>query len=145
VTLESRIESLDDATAEQLLQRFAAAQPAEDRPGTLDSSLADQFAALLGVTASPDASAGALARAALTLLARDPAHRSGIAALVESPAPQRYVVVETTLLVSAVLIALQTHLRFERDKDGKWSIKIEKKPTESSLLKDLVRKLLSFR
>ena len=144
MTLESRIESLDDATAGSLLRRFAAAQPSGDRPDRLDPSLAGRFADLLGVTATPDASAGALARAALALLAQNPVHRPGIAALVDSPAPERYGAVETALLVSAVLIALQTHLRFERDKDGKWSVRLEKKPTDAGLLKDVVRKLLSL-
>ena len=35
--------------------------------------------------------------------------------------------------VSAVLIVLQTHLRFEKDKQGKWSIIMEKKPTDATL------------
>jgi hypothetical protein len=33
---------------------------------------------------------------------------------------------------------------FERDRDGKIHIKIEKKPTRDSLLKDLVQKLFGF-
>jgi hypothetical protein len=43
-----------------------------------------------------------------------------------------------------VLVVLQTHVKFERDKAGRWSVKIEKKPTDNSLLKPLVQKLLSF-
>ena len=42
----------------------------------------------------------------------------------------------------AVLIVLQTHVKFERTPDGKWSLKVEKKPTSDSLLKGLVQKLI---
>jgi len=51
---------------------------------------------------------------------------------------------ETVAIVVAALVALQTHVRFERDKDGRWSIKIEKKSTSDALLKPLVQKLLAF-
>ena len=144
MTVEDRIRLLDDASAARLLQRFASAQPHVDRPETLDAALVEQFAERLGVTASPDPRAGDLARTALELVAQDPAHRRGLTALIESPAPERYGVVETAFLVSAVLVALQTHVRFERDKAGGWSIKVEKRPTDTNLLKELVRKLLSF-
>jgi hypothetical protein len=43
-----------------------------------------------------------------------------------------------------MLVVLQTHVLFERDRDGKIHIKIEKKPTRDSLLKDLVQKLFWF-
>jgi len=36
-----------------------------------------------------------------------------------------------------MLVVLQTHVPFERDRDGKIHIKIEKKPTRDSLLKAL--------
>ena len=67
-----------------------------------------------------------------------------IAALVEGPMPDRFIgVLETAAVVSAVLIVLQTHVKFERDKEGRYTVLIEKKPTDESLLKGLVKKLLS--
>lgn len=142
--LESRIAALDDNAAVRLLQRFAAAQPPGDAPPALDAPLARQFGDLLDIAAGPVASSGEVARATLALLARDSAHRAGITTLVESPPPERYGAVETAVLVSAVLIALQTHVRFERDKQGKWNVRLDKKPTDTALLKDLIRKLLSL-
>ena len=52
--------------------------------------------------------------------------------------------VTTTLTVAAVLLVLQTHIRFARGKDGRWTLTVEKKPTDEALLKPLVQKLLSL-
>lgn len=99
----------------------------------------------LGQASATATSDGELARAALLLVASDPDHSAGIQALLEHGASEGFAALETAALVSAVLIALQTHVRFERDKQGKWTVKIEKKPTDASLLKELVKKLTSFR
>jgi len=64
------------------------------------------------------------------LLSRIPSHSR-----LPSPSPP---------LTTAVLIALQTHLRFERDKKGQWALHVEKRPTKDALLKPLVEKLLGF-
>lgn len=50
-------------------------------------------------------------------------------------------VVESAFLIAGLLVALQTHFEFVRDKDGRWSIKIKKKPTSDTLLKPLIKKL----
>lgn len=146
MTLEDRIGSLDDSAAVRLLQRFAKAQPKRDVPAVVDAAVAGQLRKEVGLIAGADAatSEGDLARAALLVIASDPEHRTGIEAMLDNPAGEKFVVVETALLVSAVLIALQTHVRFERDKQGKWNVMVEKKPTDSSLLKDFVKKLISF-
>lgn len=94
--------------------------------------------------AAVPASDGDLARAALLLLADDPQQQPILTALIEGPAPTKFGVLETAAVVTAVLLVLQTHVKFERDKDGRWTLKIEKKPTDNSLLKLLVQKLLSF-
>jgi hypothetical protein len=47
-------------------------------------------------------------------------------------------------LTTAVLIVLQTHIHFERGTEEKWSLKVEKNPTNEALLKGLVQKLLSY-
>jgi len=39
---------------------------------------------------------------------------------------------------------LQTHVKFERRPDGKWSLQLDKKPTSDALLKGLVQKLISY-
>ena len=38
-------------------------------------------------------------------------------------------------------MALQTQFEFARDKDGRWSVTIKKKPTSDAMLKPLIKKL----
>jgi hypothetical protein len=146
MTVDDRIGMLADVEAVALLQRFSRAQPKTDVPAALDASVANQMRKEVGLAeeAMASISDGELARAVLLVIASDPEHRAGIELMLDHPPSEKFVVVETALLVSAVLIALQTHVRFDRDKQGKWTVKIEKKPTDSSLLKDLVKKLLAF-
>ena len=70
--------------------------------------------------------------------------REALAALIEGPLPESFFGVGEVVLITAALVALQTHVLFERDRDGKIHIKIEKKPTRDSLLKDLVQELRGF-
>lgn len=85
-----------------------------------------------------------LARAAVDLLATDERYRAEVQALLGGPAPERFAVVETTVLITAALVALQTHVRITRNTSGKWAIHVEKKPTDVAILKKLVAKLLPF-
>ena len=108
------------------------------------SGLAQDFPAEADAGRAASVSEGDLARQALLLLADDPQNREALAALIAGPPPESFEVVGTVALVAAMLVVLQTHVLFERDKDGKIHIKIEKKPTRDSLLKDLVQKLFGF-
>jgi hypothetical protein len=145
MTLDDRIASLGDE-AVGLLQRFSLAQPKYDVPSALDASASEQMRKQLELSeeAIPPPSEGELARAALRVIASDPEHRIGVQALLDHPQAEKFVVAETGVLVPLVLIALQTHFRFERDQRGKWTVKVEKKPTDPTLLKDFVKKLLSL-
>jgi hypothetical protein len=88
---------------------------------------------------------GDLARSALLLLASEPDYREGLAALMASPPPERMLGPwETMALASAVLVVLQTHFKFERDKQGRWTVKLEKKPTNTKLLTAVIQKLLGM-
>ena len=144
-SMKDLIQSLDDATARRVLATFARAQatPAET---ALTPELRQSWREFAPApeTAAVSANEGDLARAALLLLADDPQQQPMLTALIEGPAPTRFGVLETVAIISAVLVVLQTHVKFERDKEGRWSVKIEKKPTDNSLLKPLVQKLLSF-
>ncbi len=145
LSVKDLIQSLDDATARRVLDSIARdqASPAET---TLTPELRQALRefATSPETAAVSASEGDLARAALLLLADDPQQQPILTALIEGPAPTKFGVLETAAVVTAVLLVLQTHVKFERDKDGRWTLKIEKKPTDNSLLKLLVQKLLSF-
>ena len=145
-TTLDRIRSLDDQTA---LRVLATVTRARDHTGNLETELTPEARAALAASfgageATAALAAGDLARAALLLLAEDPRTREGIDALVRGPATRSFDAGATLLLTSAVLIALQTHVRFERDKNGKVSLLVEKRPTSDALLKDLAQKLLGW-
>src|SRR5208283_103231 len=109
-----------------------------------DRALRQEFPAEADAGRAASVSEGDMARQALLLLADDPQNRDALAALIAGPPPESFEVVGTVALVAATLVVLQTHVLFERDRDGKIHIKIEKKPTRDSLLKDLVQKLFGF-
>ncbi len=144
--MEDRIAALDDAEALRLVLIIGAAfARAEDYETHLTPDLqATLGAAFDAASAGGAVSEGDLARAALRLYAEDPEHRTALTAMLDHPAPQTFDLGTTILLTAAVLAILQTHVRFDRDKDGKWTLKVEKKPTSDSLLKPLVQKLLGF-
>jgi hypothetical protein len=139
------IAAQDDATARRVLATVARARlhdgatPLEPTPD-LGRALAE---ALDVAPPEQPVSEGDVARCALRLLAEDPSAREAIVALAAAPPPERYDVT-TTLTAAAVLLVLQTHVRFARDKAGRWTLTVEKKPTTETLLKPLVQKLLAL-
>ena len=90
-------------------------------------------------------SEGELARQALLVLAEDPETQKAIETMAAAAeqSPQKFDFGVTIGLTAAVLFVLQTHVKFERRPDGKWSLQLEKKPTSDALLKGLVQKLIS--
>ncbi len=144
ILLQSRIQTLDDATARRVLTTFARAQAqAAEMAFTPELRQAlQQFAAALE-TATGSISEGDLARAALLLLADDPQQQPILTALIEGPAPATFGPVKNAAILAAVLFVLQLYVKFEYDKDGRWSIEIVKEPTDKLLLMPLVQKLLS--
>ncbi len=148
--MDEMIRGLDDSQAVRVLTTFARArlraEGVEETEWTpeLDRALREDFPAEADAGRAASVSEGDLARQALLLLADDPQNRESLTALIAGPRPDKYEVVGTVALVTAMLVVLQTHVLFERDRDGKIHIKIETKPTRDSLLKDLVQKLLGF-
>jgi hypothetical protein len=139
--LQTRIQNLNDEDAQRILTTFAGHQPdyhAETPSAELTAALQNEPQLTTTTT-----SAGDLARTAL-LLADDPAYRPVIDTMTRNPPAQQFGVVETAAVVGAVLFVLGTHVKVERDKQGKWTFKIEKKPTDNKLLKTLMEKLLGF-
>lgn len=140
--LTHHIQILPDADAQRILSIFVSNQP-----GYHASSLSPDLVAALqqvpDLTATA-ASPGDLARAALLLLADVPEQRSILEAMASQPPAQRFGVLETTVVVSAVLFVLGTHLHIERTTQGAWSLMIDKKPTDPGLLKLLLEKLLGW-
>ena len=150
IVVEHQVMSLDDAAALRLLTTMAKAHEHAQSFYTVpepDSTLGEALAAVLSnpADASYDPSDADAARAALILLSQDDRFGEPIAQLLTNPRPQRMAVdpVTGTLLTAGLLLALQTHVLIERDKEGRWRVKIEKKPTKDSLVAPIVRKLLS--
>lgn len=146
--LTELIKSLDDPNATRVL--MAVTKPRLRDAGDLPAwtpQLARALATELEVTPDTDAAAPAeLARRTLLLLAQDPAYVEPIAALIRNPAPQRFMLdpITGTLLVTAAVFALQSHIDFQRDKDGKWSFKFKKTPTKDGLVTQLIKKLVAL-
>jgi hypothetical protein len=104
------------------------------------------LARALDTTDTPCPSDGQAATVAMELLAKDPRFAGPVEAMVNGPQVRSMSpgVVEGACLIAGLLVALQTQFEFERDKDGRWSVKIKKKPTSDALLKPLIKKLISL-
>ena len=109
----------------------------------MGKALADEFQIGSG-TGGAGVSEGELARQALLVLAEDPEAAIAIERLASTPGDNAQVFDFGIGLTVAVLIVLQTHVKFERNADGKWSLQVEKKPTSDGLVKGLVQKLIGF-
>ena len=140
--LTDRIQALDADMAERLLKFIAADRLARGQAAALtpDPELAAALAAEAGT--APDASAdpGELAKSALLLLADDPAMNPTLEQMLDHPPPESYGAA-TIAVVVAALVVLQSHIKIERDKAGKWVFKFEKKPTSNSLLTHVIAKI----
>ena len=146
-TLTEQTHELDNTTATRLLRAFARANSTAEQSLALTSDIREGLEQSVAVTPSAGVPIGEgdLARSALLLLASEPDYREGVAALMASPPPERMLGPwETMALASAVLVVLQTHFKFERDKQGRWTVKLEKKPTDGHLLKAVIQKLLAI-
>jgi hypothetical protein len=138
--------ALDDATALRVLSSIARSRlqaGAEPPPATseVQAALKEAFPV---VPPSAPLSEGDVARNALQLLAEDPPTREAILTLSQGPAPQSYDAGMAVALFTAAVIALQTYVRLERDKHGKWTVKIERKPPSEVVFKTLVQSLLGL-
>ena len=142
--MEQRIRQLDDETAVRVLGVFAQARAdGPDRQTALTTPLRSCLREQFGETPA-EVSAGDLAREALAILAMDAQDAAGIDALIARPPPVRFDGGATLALGAAVLIALQTRVRFERKPDGRYAVLIEKPSATSALLTPLVQKLLAW-
>jgi hypothetical protein len=144
--MREKIMALDDRTAKNILETFAGSFL---RSGDYETEFSRELAGALkdsfGIEApAAVASEGDLAREALLVLAQDPEMGSRVSVLIDRP-PEKFLGVGTSIgVLAAVMVVLQTQVKFKRDKDGKWEILIDKKAAEDSVLKPLIAKLLSF-
>jgi hypothetical protein len=142
------IQNLDDTTARQILATIVRSRTGQpDTAMDWSPALAEALGGAFQVQPETSAvSEGELARQALLVLAEDPPTRQAIETMAAnwSTSRQKFDFGASMAITAAVLLVLQTHVKFDRTPAGKWSLSIEKKPTSDSLLKGLVQKLISF-
>ncbi|MEM8558767.1 MAG: hypothetical protein AAGG50_13190 [Bacteroidota bacterium] len=146
MALTEQIAALDDARAIAFVRTLADAHSFAAETTDL-ASVQDALAAEVEGTdlVVAPASEGALARTALLLFAEDPEMAPRLESLLDAGPVRSFVDPGTAIgLTVAALIVLQTHVRFYRDKEGKWTLKVEKKPTDTSLLKKLMAGILGL-
>lgn len=141
--LTTRIQALDGGKAVRILQtisnyRLSGGQADDVTP---DHDLAGRLAAELGTAAETSATDADLARAALLLLADDEEMRPVLVNMLDHPPADSFVVGTGVAIGAAALVVLQSYIKFERDKSGKWTFKFEHKPMSDSLLKAVITKL----
>lgn len=143
---EMKNQAMGDDRALRILGLVGEARQAQVPAG---GDVADLVRALSEAVDTTDVAAPSDAEAAgiaLELLAAEPRFAAPIEAMRNGPQVKSFGpgVVEGTFLIAGLLLALQTHIEFERDKDGRWSVKIIKKPTSDTLLGPLVKKLTTL-
>ena len=145
--MEETIKTLDDPTAMRVLEAMIGPRiDAGEAPLEWSPELGQGISRQLDVSGDAPADSGELARQTLLLLYQDPQNREAITAIIKNPPPQRFAigVVGGTILITAALFALQSHIEFGRDKDGQWYFKFKKEPTRDAILTPLIQKLLAL-
>ena len=139
---EDAISKQSDAEAVDLLRRIAEGNSA----AAPEAATVDAARSLTEDDPAPTPEDGEAARMALALLADSDQHAGPLMAMLANPTAKRMLLdpVTATVLSAGILLALQTRVEFERKTDGKWSLKIKKAPTKTSLLGPLIKKLAAL-
>lgn len=138
---------IPDDQAIHILKTIAHArlQPTSGEP-IPDSSALLALSAAFEPPPPTSVSEADLARAALDLLAQDPAFAEPIKIMSAQPpaGTQRYLDPASIALTTAALLVLQTRVKFKLDSNRKWSVEIDKKSSSDGAIKLLIQRLLSF-
>jgi len=140
---EGKSRPVGDEGALRLLGLMGEAHGEAVPQGAAAADLTRALGEMVEVADGPAPSDAEAAGIALELLADDPQFARSVEAMRSGPQPKAMTagVVEGAVLIAGLLLALQTHFEYIRDKDGSGSIKIKKKPTSEALLKPLIKKL----
>jgi hypothetical protein len=86
-----------------------------------------------------------LARLTLKLFAEDPRWAPLIRKLITEPIPHEagQLFAAEAVLITALIVALQTHVKLQRTAEGRWIFSLEKKPTSQSLVASVIKPVLS--
>ncbi|WP_263819464.1 hypothetical protein [Salinibacter sp.] len=141
--LSARIKQLDEDKAVRLVTLLADIEEVSINPN-LTSEYRIALQNTLDTDPPPSSEAGDLARKMLQLQVQDEESRDRIAQLIEGPIPEQFLDGTTIALSTAVLILLQTRVRFERDSDGNWSVVVEKGASSNKLLQEVIQHLVGL-
>lgn len=146
--MKNRILELEDKSAIHILMDIVKSRSANEG---IETEWSPEIAAIMesefGQTqATERVTTGNAARQALLLLSDIPEYQTVLEALVKGPKAESYAAdpIAMVAVATAAFMVLQTHVKFERDKQGKWTLKVEKKATSDKLLKPLAQKILSL-
>lgn len=84
-----------------------------------------------------------LAKETLRVLSEDPEYATQINSLAASPVTSKSIGVDVAVVV-AITFLLRTHVKIERNEDGKWNVLVEHKPADDSLLEALLNRVTSI-
>jgi hypothetical protein len=145
--LSAAIEALDDQAAMRILAAVTRRPRAFSRDEPMTTEAVQALCAEWSVTpVAVPAPAGEIARQALLVLMHDPDLRGPILAMIRNPEPRQFALdpVSGTLLITFALFALQSHVEFSRDKQGRWEFKFKKAPSKERVAGPLIRKLIAL-
>ena len=143
--LKEQIKQLNDKTAVHILNIIAKSRmQTEDVETEASAELVQALQSEFAVEPAEDEAApGDLARDTLLLLADDPAFKDPLMNMLTGPQAKGFGVdpIVATAVITAALVILQTRVKIEYDKKGKWSFLVERKAASDSLLKSVVQKI----
>ncbi|MCP4349777.1 MAG: hypothetical protein GY795_30215 [Desulfobacterales bacterium] len=146
--INNQIKELDDQTAVSILSIIAQSRiRSGDCVTQSDSGIQSALKNAFELPASPDIpTQGELARDALLLLADDPAYNKQLSAMINGPQTKSFGTDPVTIaaVITAAIVVLQTRVKIEKDKDGKWTVLIDRKAASTSLVKTVVEKLVAL-
>lgn len=72
---------------------------------------------------------------------QNPQRKQAIEALSAADQPERFELITTAAVFTAIAVLLRTHIKIKRDTKGNWSFSLEHKAIESKLLSGILKKL----
>lgn len=128
---------LTDAERKGVIKLLATADPDYDAFSKQHARLGDYPLA--------EADAAILSHDLLRVLRESSSRAAEIDTLLQTETPQRFDTGALTIpVLVAVVFLLRTHIRFNRQSDGRWELQIEHQPADSELLTALLNKLASL-
>ena len=146
--MENVLDKIDDQRSVEILTRVVKGRGLLPcAPGIEVQKAQAELATVFGQAGSGEIpTEGDLARQCLRVLSQNPDTARAIAGMAEQTdhGPQCFLIAEVSVIALALAV-LGTSVRYERDKEGKVSLIVEKKAMSNAVLKKLVDMFQQFR